>query len=62
MDNGVFTPSSGSSFETNNHQRPVYFNNSGQSVESVNDGYSSYLVSLLLLCSEPAQPKSSQVH
>ncbi|XP_030236362.1 GRB2-associated-binding protein 2 isoform X2 [Gadus morhua] len=34
----------GSSFETNNHQRPnVYFNNSGQSVESVNDGYSSYL-------------------
>lgn len=34
---------SGSSFETNN-QRPHYLNNSGQSVESVNDGLSSYLV------------------
>ncbi|XP_051966774.1 GRB2-associated-binding protein 2-like [Xyrauchen texanus] len=33
----------GSSFETSSHQRPVYFNNSGQSVESVNDGFSSYL-------------------
>uniref|UniRef100_A0AAY4C2K9 PH domain-containing protein n=1 Tax=Denticeps clupeoides TaxID=299321 RepID=A0AAY4C2K9_9TELE len=34
----------GSSFETSNHQRPVYFNNSGgQSIESVNDGFSSYL-------------------
>ncbi|KAL2096658.1 hypothetical protein ACEWY4_008806 [Coilia grayii] len=34
----------GSSFETNSHQRPIYFNNSGgQSVESVNDGFSSYL-------------------
>ncbi|XP_062872852.1 GRB2-associated-binding protein 2 [Trichomycterus rosablanca] len=33
----------GSSFETNNHHRPNYFNNSGQSVESVNDGFSSYL-------------------
>ncbi|KAM9468936.1 GRB2-associated-binding protein 2 isoform 1-T1 [Clarias gariepinus] len=32
----------GSSFETNN-QRPHYLNNSGQSVESVNDGLSSYL-------------------
>ncbi|XP_063060852.1 GRB2-associated-binding protein 2 isoform X2 [Engraulis encrasicolus] len=34
----------GSSFETSSHQRPIYFNNSGgQSVESVNDGFSSYL-------------------
>ncbi|KAM6973738.1 LOW QUALITY PROTEIN: GRB2-associated-binding protein 2 [Aplochiton taeniatus] len=33
----------GSSFETNSHHRPIYFNNSGQSVESVNDGFSSYL-------------------
>uniref|UniRef100_A0A8C2FXU3 GRB2-associated binding protein 2 n=1 Tax=Cyprinus carpio TaxID=7962 RepID=A0A8C2FXU3_CYPCA len=33
----------GSSFETSSHQKPVYFNNSGQSVESVNDGFSSYL-------------------
>ncbi|XP_076832987.1 GRB2-associated-binding protein 2 isoform X1 [Brachyhypopomus gauderio] len=33
----------GSSFETSSHQRPVYFSNSGQSVESVNDGFSSYL-------------------
>ncbi|XP_050984585.1 GRB2-associated-binding protein 2 isoform X1 [Labeo rohita] len=33
----------GSSFETSSHQRPVYFNNSDQSVESVNDGFSSYL-------------------
>ncbi|XP_056613698.1 GRB2-associated-binding protein 2 [Triplophysa dalaica] len=32
----------GSSFETGSHQRPI-FNNSGQSVESVNDGFSSYL-------------------
>lgn len=35
----------GSSFETNSHHRPIHFNNSGQSVESVNDGFSSYLVS-----------------
>ncbi|TRY93646.1 hypothetical protein DNTS_021145, partial [Danionella cerebrum] len=28
---------------TSSHHRPVYFNNSGQSVESVNDGFSSYL-------------------
>ncbi|XP_053176597.1 GRB2-associated-binding protein 2-like isoform X1 [Scomber japonicus] len=33
----------GSSFETNSHHRPIHFNNSGQSVESVNDGFSSYL-------------------
>ncbi|XP_077397128.1 GRB2-associated-binding protein 2 isoform X2 [Festucalex cinctus] len=33
----------GSSFETSSHQRPMHFNNSGQSVESVNDGFSSYL-------------------
>ncbi|KAI4901375.1 hypothetical protein NFI96_014167 [Prochilodus magdalenae] len=33
----------GSSFETSSHQHPVCFNNSGQSVESVNDGFSSYL-------------------
>ncbi|KAM9318367.1 GRB2-associated-binding protein 2 [Pholidichthys leucotaenia] len=33
----------GSSFETNSHHRFIVFNNSGQSVESVNDGYSSYL-------------------
>ncbi|XP_026883476.2 GRB2-associated-binding protein 2 isoform X2 [Electrophorus electricus] len=33
----------GSSFETSGQQRPVYFNNSGQIVESVNDGFSSYL-------------------
>ncbi|XP_051934418.1 GRB2-associated-binding protein 2 isoform X1 [Hippocampus zosterae] len=33
----------GSSFETSTHQRPIHFNSSGQSVESVNDGYSSYL-------------------
>ncbi|KAJ8342802.1 hypothetical protein SKAU_G00327300 [Synaphobranchus kaupii] len=33
----------GSSFETNNHHRPACLNNSGQSVESVNDGFSSYL-------------------
>ncbi|XP_057684814.1 GRB2-associated-binding protein 2-like isoform X1 [Corythoichthys intestinalis] len=33
----------GSSFETGSHQRPIHFNNSGQSVESVNDGFSSYL-------------------
>uniref|UniRef100_A0A665TQR0 GRB2-associated binding protein 2 n=1 Tax=Echeneis naucrates TaxID=173247 RepID=A0A665TQR0_ECHNA len=33
----------GFSFETNNHHRPIHFNNSGQSVESVNDGFSSYL-------------------
>ncbi|KAK1786382.1 hypothetical protein P4O66_018073 [Electrophorus voltai] len=33
----------GSSFETSSQQRPVYFNNSGQIVESVNDGFSSYL-------------------
>uniref|UniRef100_A0A3P8V356 GRB2 associated binding protein 2 n=1 Tax=Cynoglossus semilaevis TaxID=244447 RepID=A0A3P8V356_CYNSE len=32
-----------SSFETNSHHRPIHFNNSGQSVESVNDGFSSYL-------------------
>jgi len=38
--------STGSSFETNSHHRPIHFNNSGQSVESVNDGFSSYLVSL----------------
>ncbi|XP_028977953.1 GRB2-associated-binding protein 2 isoform X2 [Esox lucius] len=33
----------GSSFETNLHHRPMYFNNQDQSVESVNDGFSSYL-------------------
>ncbi|XP_003968704.1 GRB2-associated-binding protein 2 isoform X1 [Takifugu rubripes] len=33
----------GSSFETNNHHRPILSNNSGQSVESINDGFSSYL-------------------
>ncbi|PWA28055.1 hypothetical protein CCH79_00012092, partial [Gambusia affinis] len=33
----------GSSFEINNHHRLFHFNNSGQSVESVNDGFSSYL-------------------
>ncbi|XP_061136938.1 GRB2-associated-binding protein 2-like isoform X2 [Syngnathus typhle] len=33
----------GSSFETSSHQRPIHFNNTGQSVESVNDGFSSYL-------------------
>ncbi|XP_061639342.1 GRB2-associated-binding protein 2 isoform X6 [Phyllopteryx taeniolatus] len=33
----------GSSFETSTHQRPIHFNDSGQSVESVNDGFSSYL-------------------
>lgn len=33
----------GSSFETNSHHRLIHFNNSGQSVESVNDGFSSYL-------------------
>ncbi|CAB1348401.1 unnamed protein product [Coregonus sp. 'balchen'] len=33
----------GCSFETNSHHRPIYFNNQGQSVESVNDGFSSYL-------------------
>ncbi|KAM8871624.1 GRB2-associated-binding protein 2 isoform 2-T2 [Synchiropus picturatus] len=33
----------GSSFETNSQHRPVLFNSSGQSVESVNDGFSSYL-------------------
>eukprot|EP00064_Thunnus_orientalis_P008524 superscaffoldBa00001019_g8547 len=33
----------GSSFETNSHHRPIHFNSSGQSVESVNDGFSSYL-------------------
>uniref|UniRef100_A0A3Q3JKA2 PH domain-containing protein n=1 Tax=Monopterus albus TaxID=43700 RepID=A0A3Q3JKA2_MONAL len=32
-----------SSFETNSHHHPIHFNNSGQSVESVNDGFSSYL-------------------
>lgn len=37
----IFIFSAGSSFETSN-QRPHYFNNSGQSVESINDG--SYLV------------------
>lgn len=41
--------STGSSFETNSHHRPIHFNNSGQSVESVNDGFSSYLVSHSLL-------------
>lgn len=39
----MFIFSAGSSFETSN-QRLHYFNNSGQSVESVNDGFSSYLV------------------
>lgn len=39
----MFMFSAGSSFETS-HQRPHYFNNSDQSVESVNDGFSSYLV------------------
>lgn len=33
----------GSSFEMNNHHRLFHFNNSGLSVESVNDGFSSYL-------------------
>ncbi|KAL0972666.1 hypothetical protein UPYG_G00193110 [Umbra pygmaea] len=33
----------GSSFETSVHHRPVYFNNQGESVESVDDGFSSYL-------------------
>ncbi|XP_053279082.1 GRB2-associated-binding protein 2 isoform X1 [Pleuronectes platessa] len=33
----------GSSFETSSHHRPIHFNSSGQSVESVNDGFSSYL-------------------
>lgn len=33
----------GSSFEASNHQRPLLFHSSGQSVESVNDGFSSYL-------------------
>ncbi|XP_029028174.1 GRB2-associated-binding protein 2 isoform X2 [Betta splendens] len=32
-----------SSFETNSHHRPIHFNSSGQSVESVHDGFSSYL-------------------
>ncbi|XP_064208199.1 GRB2-associated-binding protein 2-like isoform X1 [Anguilla rostrata] len=34
---------SNGSFETNNHHRQTFLNNSGQSVESVNDGFSSYL-------------------
>ncbi|TKS80691.1 GRB2-associated-binding protein 2 GRB2-associated binder 2 [Collichthys lucidus] len=38
-----FPLNTGSSFETNSHHRPIHFNNSGQSVESVNDGFSSYL-------------------
>ncbi|XP_052324679.1 GRB2-associated-binding protein 2 isoform X1 [Oncorhynchus keta] len=33
----------GCSFETSSHHRPIYFNNQGQSVECVNDGFSSYL-------------------
>ncbi|XP_063349932.1 GRB2-associated-binding protein 2 isoform X2 [Pelmatolapia mariae] len=33
----------GSSFETNNQHRFIHFNHSGQSMESVNDGFSSYL-------------------
>ncbi|XP_061916974.1 GRB2-associated-binding protein 2 isoform X1 [Entelurus aequoreus] len=33
----------GSSFETAGHQRPLLFNRSGQSMESVDDGFSSYL-------------------
>ncbi|XP_071214061.1 GRB2-associated-binding protein 2 isoform X3 [Salvelinus alpinus] len=33
----------GCSFETSSQQRPIYFNNQGQSVECVNDGFSSYL-------------------
>nr|XP_057936189.1 GRB2-associated-binding protein 2 isoform X1 [Doryrhamphus excisus] len=33
----------GSSFQTSSHQRPLHFSSSGQSVESVNDGFSSYL-------------------
>ncbi|XP_064841500.1 GRB2-associated-binding protein 2 isoform X2 [Oncorhynchus masou masou] len=33
----------GCSFEPSSHQRPIYFNNQGQSVECVNDGFSSYL-------------------
>lgn len=37
--------STGSSFETNNQHRFIHFNHSGQSMESVNDGFSSYLVS-----------------
>ncbi|MBN3297945.1 GAB2 protein, partial [Amia calva] len=33
----------GSSFETNDHHRQICLSNNGQSVESVNDGFSSYL-------------------
>ncbi len=55
--------STGSSFETNSHHRPIHFNNSGQSVESVNDGFSSYLVShSLTLTALPPQTNCKQTN
>ncbi|KAJ8405898.1 hypothetical protein AAFF_G00313350, partial [Aldrovandia affinis] len=52
----------GSSFETNDRHRQACLNNSGQSVESVNDGFSSYLRKTApLTCSDSGDSEDNYV-